>query len=180
MSVERLTYFDGGKWRMRMGDTEYSGEKVDRISAYEDILDGCDDIDRLRELVDADKAGRCVVLPCKVGDKVYHITTCESFPQVYDGTLYGEDGGPGSATGLYCPCELAENCPFPCEKDGSFDCDKHRKTLAVFEDVVKDIVIGDTLDYVGLEYSGAADFDEFGKYIFPNRESAESALAKEE
>lgn len=138
------------------------------------------DIDRLRELVDADKAGRCVVLPCKVGDKVYHITTCESFPQVYDGTLYGDDGGPGSATGLYCPCELAENCPFPCEKDVSFDCDKHRKTLAVFEDVVKDIVIGDTLDYVGLEYSGAADFDEFGKYIFPNRESAESALAKEE
>lgn len=65
MSVERLTYFDGGKWRMRMGDTEYSGEKVDRISAYEDILDGCDDIDRLRELVDADKAGRCVVLPFK-------------------------------------------------------------------------------------------------------------------
>lgn len=28
---------------------------------------------RLRELVEADKAGRCVVLPCKVGDKVYYL-----------------------------------------------------------------------------------------------------------
>jgi hypothetical protein len=27
--------------------------------------------DRLRELVDADRDGRCVVLPCKVGAKIY-------------------------------------------------------------------------------------------------------------
>ena len=42
--MERLTYMDGGKWRMRIGDTEYSGKEVDRISAYEDILGG-DDLD---------------------------------------------------------------------------------------------------------------------------------------
>ena len=29
--------------------------------------------DRLRELVDADREGRCVVLPCKVGNTVYRI-----------------------------------------------------------------------------------------------------------
>ena len=146
--------------------------------AYKHVCGGVSP-DRIGELVEADKDGKAIVAPARIGDKVYHITMCESFPQVYDGTLYGDDGGYGSATGLYCPCELAENCPFPCEKDGSFDCDKHRKTLAVFEDVVKDIVIGDNLDYVGLEYSGAADFDEFGKYIFSNRESAEAALEKE-
>ena len=28
-------------------------------------------LDRLRELAEADKDGRCVVLPCKVGDTVY-------------------------------------------------------------------------------------------------------------
>ena len=28
--MERLTYFDGGKWRLKIGDTEYSGEAVDR------------------------------------------------------------------------------------------------------------------------------------------------------
>lgn len=34
--------------------------------------DRCD-LDRLRELVQAEREGRCVVLPCKVGDKVYWI-----------------------------------------------------------------------------------------------------------
>ena len=34
--MERLTYFDGGKWRLKIGDTEYSGEAVDRLAAYED------------------------------------------------------------------------------------------------------------------------------------------------
>lgn len=28
---------------------------------------------RLRELVEADKEGRCVVLPCKVGEKIYYL-----------------------------------------------------------------------------------------------------------
>ena len=31
------------------------------------------DLDRLKELVEADRDGRCIVLPCKVGDKVYCI-----------------------------------------------------------------------------------------------------------
>ena len=43
----------------------------DRISAIEDILGDDYDLDRLRELVEADREGRCVVLPCKVGDYVY-------------------------------------------------------------------------------------------------------------
>lgn len=30
-------------------------------------------IDRLRELAQADREGRCVVLPCKVGDTVYQV-----------------------------------------------------------------------------------------------------------
>lgn len=28
---------------------------------------------RLRELAEADKDGRCVVLPCKVGEKIYYL-----------------------------------------------------------------------------------------------------------
>ena len=31
--------------------------------------------DRLRELAEADKDGRCVVLPCKAGDTVYEVTS---------------------------------------------------------------------------------------------------------
>lgn len=29
--------------------------------------------DHLRELAEADKAGRCVVLPCRVGEKIYYL-----------------------------------------------------------------------------------------------------------
>lgn len=42
-------------------------------AAIKDIIGDDYDIDRLKELVEADRDGRCVVLPCKVGDKVYCI-----------------------------------------------------------------------------------------------------------
>ncbi len=90
--MKRLTYFDGGKWRLKIGDTEYSGETVDRLAAYEDTGLEPDDIkrvfnedavlnlagqalgitpDRLRELKQADDEGRCVVLPFKPPRWVY-------------------------------------------------------------------------------------------------------------
>ena len=34
--MERYTYHENGKWRMRIGDTEYSGRAADRLAAYED------------------------------------------------------------------------------------------------------------------------------------------------
>lgn len=45
----------------------------ERLKAYEDIAELCGGFDRLRELAEADKDGRLVVLPCKVGDTVYMI-----------------------------------------------------------------------------------------------------------
>lgn len=77
---------------------------VERLAAYEDtgltpeevfaLIKGwsdlcttigeCGGIDRLRELAEADKDGRLVVLPCKVGQRVFalldtdkHISECE-------------------------------------------------------------------------------------------------------
>ena len=67
-------------------------ERFLRLAAYEDmhmmpadvmsmrmdmaiitaLLHDCD-VDRMRELAEADKDGRVVVLPCKVGDTVYRI-----------------------------------------------------------------------------------------------------------
>lgn len=38
-----------------------------------DILGDDYDLDRLKELVQADREGRCVVVPCKVGETVYTI-----------------------------------------------------------------------------------------------------------
>ena len=62
MSVERITYWDFGKWRIHIGDTEYSGKDVDRIAAIENILGDDYDLGRLRELVEADQEGRCAIL----------------------------------------------------------------------------------------------------------------------
>lgn len=83
--MERYTYFDGGKWRMRVGDAEYSGKETERLAAYEETglkpeavehlklasmgkaiaeikeFEGVP-IDRLRELAQAEKEGRLVVL----------------------------------------------------------------------------------------------------------------------
>lgn len=96
--MERLTYFDGGKWRLKIGDTEYSGEAADRLAAYEETglepeevlpkeyageimksmillkeYQKLGPIDRLRELAQADREGRCVVLPVKLHDKLYYV-----------------------------------------------------------------------------------------------------------
>lgn len=73
---------------------------VERLAAYEDtgleprevsaivkewsdlctIVGECGGIDRLRELAEADKDGRVVVLPCKVGDTVYRLQYIEQTP----------------------------------------------------------------------------------------------------
>lgn len=45
-----------------------------RLSAIEDILGNDYDLNRLKELVEADREGKCVLLPCKVGDKLYKIS----------------------------------------------------------------------------------------------------------
>ena len=44
-----------------------------RLKAYEDIAELCGGFDRLRELAEADKEGRCIIPPCKVGETVYFV-----------------------------------------------------------------------------------------------------------
>lgn len=48
-------------------------ESTNRLAAIENILGDDYDLDRLKELVQANREGKCVVLPCRVGDKVYCI-----------------------------------------------------------------------------------------------------------
>lgn len=48
--------------------------KEDEISLILSKIFGEDyNLDRLKELVEADRDGRCVVLPCKIGDTIYDI-----------------------------------------------------------------------------------------------------------
>lgn len=42
-----------------------------RLNAIENILGDNYDLERLKELVEADRDGRCVVLPCKVGGSLW-------------------------------------------------------------------------------------------------------------
>lgn len=52
----------------------WKAKVINRLATIEDILGDEYDLDCLKELVQADKEGGCVVLPCKVGDKLYKIS----------------------------------------------------------------------------------------------------------
>lgn len=100
--MERLTYFKDGYWRVNFSGVQYQADFVDRLAAYEDTglepeavetvklalaarhmvdLETLNNtpISRLVELAESDKDGRVVVLPCKVGDKLYRVFAGEIF-----------------------------------------------------------------------------------------------------
>ena len=66
-----------------------------RLKAYEDIAELCGGFDRLRELAEADKDGRVLILPCKLGTKVYRIR--------YKIADYPDDPEPEIATTWFTP-----------------------------------------------------------------------------
>ena len=90
--MERLTYFKDGYWRVNFSGVQYQADFVDRLAAYEDTgltPERCaefaradaegryivmrdaeqEGVARIRELAEADKDGRVVVLPCNVGER---------------------------------------------------------------------------------------------------------------
>ena len=100
--MERMTKKVDGVWTAlcKYGGSPHpvvTQETIDRLAAYEEtglepeeideIFDEYNDVlkaiikdgermisnDRLRELAEADREGRCVVLPCKIGDTLYRI-----------------------------------------------------------------------------------------------------------
>ena len=111
--MKRLTFLNGYEIPCVRNDQcfeeqseHYCGPAINRLAAYEDtglmpeevhsmsgewcammsVLNGIGSYDRLRELAEADKGGRLVVLPCKAGDGLW--TFC-SHPveQVYSFTV---------------------------------------------------------------------------------------------
>lgn len=90
--MERLTYFKDGYWRVNFSGVQYQADFVDRLAAYEDtgltpelcaefaradaegryiVMRDAEQagVARLREIAEADKDGRVVVLTCKVGER---------------------------------------------------------------------------------------------------------------
>ena len=88
--MERLTYFKDGYWRVNFSGVQYQADFVDRLAAYEDMAELCGGVDRLRELAEADKDGRCVVLPCKV----YETDGVRVYEHAVRGIIYRTAGGP--------------------------------------------------------------------------------------
>lgn len=108
----RYTYFENGKWRIKVGDTEFAGPWVDKLSYYEELAPNLENtkdeaynlgyqtclhakgltwsearelqayratgltVERAAELGKADREGRVVMLPCKIGDTVWFTTVC--------------------------------------------------------------------------------------------------------
>lgn len=90
--MERLTIRNSDGSVSQPTDLKWA-EALDRLAAYEDthmmpsdvtsmrmdmaiiaaLFNGVD-VDRMKELAEADKNGRLVVLPCKVGDRLYEVT----------------------------------------------------------------------------------------------------------
>lgn len=64
---------------------KHAMEIYHQLKIYEDIAELCGGFDRLRELAEADKDGRVLILPCKLGTKVYRIRyTIADYPDEPD------------------------------------------------------------------------------------------------
>ena len=131
-------------------------------------------VKKLAEYETAEEEGRLVILPVGIGDEVYIIEKCSNIPKQLDGTLYDSDGGPGTATGYYCPYEV--NCPF--DGDDFTICDDYNEKVAVFKDYVDEIHIRENEASIFTE--NTCQYCSFGKTVFLTREEAEKALEEME
>ncbi len=116
---------------------------------------GCP-LEKVQELVEADREGRCVVLPCKVGDTVY-VTGRKKIVEATVQEIYLDDSN-GMEMLVHFKCDTScSGCPFNSLRqdwDGEWSCDGEYGDGCVFQ-------------------------REFGKTVFLTREAAEAALKGE-
>lgn len=166
--MERLTFevHDGGMF-VKESD-------VKTFDVEDEVMHTGNAIRKLAEYEDLEEQGKLLKLPCAVGDTVYVLAECESIPTQLDGTLYGENGEPGTATGYYCPYE--DNCPF--DDEDFYDCEKYKLKTAVFEDTVLFIACYENEMCVVTEK--CAVHSPIGEYVFLAKPEAEAKLAEME
>ena len=89
----------------KIKDCPFETAVCERLAAFEDIAELCGEADRLRELAEADKDGRVVVLPCKIGDKLYRVFAGEIFEhRVGRMKYFAIQGRWDIETYPFCPC----------------------------------------------------------------------------
>ena len=76
---------------------------------------------RLREMVKADREGKCVVLPCKVGDTVYAVGSSKIVEATVKEIYFGEDGEIEVLITFTCDA-LCNGCPFERSKQNKRFC----------------------------------------------------------
>ena len=97
MKGEGFIPVDPKEYKAFIRNEKPTGKQIyQHLLEVEDILGDDYDLDRLRELVEADREGRCVVLPCHIGDPVFmgtgrsKITGYEE--DICDGFYIGRNG----------------------------------------------------------------------------------------
>ena len=171
--MERLTYRDKDGFPMMKKRGGFKQGGVERLAAYEDlgleprevsaivkewsdlctIVGECGGISRAKVLAEADKNGRLVVLPCKVGDTVWAVSgkiiKCE-----IEETYLCDGGGIEYLVTFDCDGADCKGCPF---NRWEQDCSGER--------------------YCECEY-GCSSFkdSDIGKTVFFTHEEAEAAL----
>lgn len=132
-------------------------------------------LEKLSEYEDAEEKGILMRLPCNVGDAVFVLCECGMIPSRLDGTLYDGDGGPGTATGYYCPYE--DNCPHDTEgSDDVFDCNELKQKSAIFEDTVESVTVDKSGIWIRTE--NCSVYSQLGYAVFITHEEAEAELQK--
>ena len=134
-----------------------AAEMRGRLHPIENILGDDYDLDRLRELVEADRAGRCVVTHCNIGDTIYAVGGKVVKATISE--IYFLDDGKGIEYLVDFNCDEACNgCPFNAWEqsfDGEWQCDCEYGNASVFQ-------------------------NDFGNTWFLTEEAAESALKGEQ
>jgi hypothetical protein len=115
---------------------------------------------RLAELEDKIEQGTIIELPCKVGDTVYVIASCNDVDMY---RIYEENR---------CECPFEYDCDYE-------DCDAKGTTLRVFDTKVTGIygTVGYKGFFVEFEYLNVQyQLEDFGEKFFLTREEAEKRL----
>lgn len=138
--MNRLTGIDALGYympcEMTLNCLKHRGECVDRLGAYEDT--GLTP-ERCAELAKADKDGRLVVLPCKVGDTVYFVLkdSLQFYPDT-NGWYIGESKVRTVTDKGFCDGEVGVDCITPWDDFGKTVFLSHEEAEQALKEVKDD------------------------------------------